>query len=95
LYDSLPFFSPFSVLYKKKVVTLRIESKKKRNNHGTCINNALEGQILVNIYDMSMIKDIKKAISYSSYELSMRDLEEGNVFVAEDADDLMRQCLKE
>lgn len=69
-----------------------------------------EGQILVNIDDMSMIKDIKKAISmlkgvgkitmprakrYSSYELSMRDLEEGNVFVAEDADDLMRQCLEE
>ena len=54
-----------------------------------------EGQILVNIDDMSMIKDIKKAISYSSYELSMRDLKEGNVFVAEDADDLMRQCLEE
>ena len=69
-----------------------------------------EGQILVNLEDMSMIKDIKKAISmlkgvgkitiprakrYSSYELAMRDIEEGNVFVAEDADDLMRQCLEE
>ena len=36
-----------------------------------------------------------RAKRYSSYELSMRDLEEGNVFVAEDADDLMRQCLEE
>ena len=51
-----------------------------------------EGQILVNIEDMSMLKDIKKAISmvkgvgkitiprrkcYSAYELSLRDLDEG------------------
>ena len=53
-----------------------------------------EGQILVNIEDMSMLKDIKRAISmlkgvgkitvprrkrYSSYELSLRDLDEGRV----------------
>ena len=70
-----------------------------------------EGQILVDIDDMSMLKDIKKAISlikgvgrvtvprrsrrYSSYELSLRDLDEGRVYEAKDVDDLFRQCLEE
>ena len=55
----------------------------------------VQGQILVNIEDMSMLKDIKKAISMvkgvgkitlpnrkrlSSYERSLRDLDEGRVF---------------
>lgn len=67
-----------------------------------------EGQILVNIEDMSMLKDIKRAISmlkgvgkitvprrkrYSSYELSLRDLDEGRVYDAKDVDDLFKQCL--
>lgn len=67
-----------------------------------------EGQILVDIEDMSMLKDIKKAISmvkgvgkitllrrrrYSSYELSLRDLDEGRVYEAKDVDDLFNQCL--
>jgi ribosome recycling factor len=50
-----------------------------------------EGQILVNIDDMSMIKDIKKAISYSSYELSMRDLKEGRVYDYESLNDLIKE----
>ena len=70
-----------------------------------------EGQILVNIEDMSMLKDIKKAISmvkgvgkitlprrrklYSAYELSLRDLDEGRGSEAKDVDDLFRQCLEE
>ena len=56
----------------------------------------------------TMHKDIKKAISmvkgvgkitlprrkrYSSYERSLRDLEEGRVYEAKDVDDLFRQCL--
>ena len=68
-----------------------------------------QGQILVTIEDMSMLKDIKKAISmvkgvgkitvprkkklYSAYELSLRDLDEGRVREAKDVDDLFRQCL--
>lgn len=68
-----------------------------------------EGQLLVYIDDLSMLKDIKKAISmvkgvvkitmprrrklYSSYELSLRDLEEGRVYEAKDVDDLFKQCL--
>ncbi len=62
-----------------------------------------QGQIIVNIEDLSLLKDIKKAISmlkgvgritvprrkrYSSYELSMLDLKEGRVYEAKDVDDL-------
>ena len=67
-----------------------------------------EGQILVNIEDMSKLKDIKRAISmlkgvgkitaprrkrYSSYERSLRDLDEGRVYEAKDVDDLFKQYL--
>ena len=67
-----------------------------------------QGQILVDIEDMSMLKDIKKAISMvkgvgkitiprrkrmSSYERSLRDLDEGRVYEAKDVDDLFKQCL--
>ena len=67
-----------------------------------------EGMLLVKISDMSMLKDIRKAISMvkgvenvtlprrkrvSAYERSMRDLEEGRVYEAKDVDDLFKQCL--
>ena len=66
----------------------------------------MEGQLLVNIEDMSMLKDIKKAISmvkgvgkitlprrrrYSSYERSLRDLEEGRVYEYESLDELIKE----
>ena len=65
-----------------------------------------EGQILVNIEDMSLLKDIKKAISmlkgvgkitiprrkrYSSYELSLRDLDEGRVYEYDSLDDFIKE----
>lgn len=65
-----------------------------------------EGQILVNIDDMSMLKDIKKAISmvkgvgkitlprrrhYSSYERSLRDLDEGRVYEYDSLEDLIKE----
>ena len=65
-----------------------------------------EGQILVNIDDMSMLKDIKKAISMvkgvgkitlprrqrlSSYERSLRDLDEGRVYEYDSLDDLIKE----
>lgn len=66
-----------------------------------------EGQILVNIENMSMLKDIKKAISllkwvgkitvprrrklYSAYELSLRDLDEGRVYKYDSLDDLIKE----
>ena len=64
------------------------------------------GQILVNIEDMSMLKDIKKAISLlkgvgeivvphtkrlSSYERSLRDLDEGRVYDYDSLDDLIKE----
>lgn len=67
-----------------------------------------DGTLLVSIEDMSMLKDIKKAISLlkgvgkitvprtkrlSSYERSLRDLDEGRVYEAKDVDDLFKQCL--
>lgn len=72
------------------------------------VNVPTRGQILVDIEDMSMLKDIRKAISMvkgvgkitiprrkriSSYERSLRDLDEGRVFEAKDVDDLFKQCL--
>lgn len=64
-----------------------------------------EGQILVDIEDMSMLKDIKKAISMvkgvgkitiprrkrmSAYERSLRDLDEGRVYEYDSLDDLIK-----
>ena len=64
-----------------------------------------EGQILVNIEDMSKLKDIKRAISMlkgvgkiitprrrlSSYERSLRDLDEGRVFKYDSLDGLIKE----
>ena len=65
-----------------------------------------EGQLLVSISDMSMLKDIKKAISMvkgvgkitlprrqrlSSYERSLRDLDEGRVYEYDSLDDLIKE----
>lgn len=65
-----------------------------------------EGQILVDIEDMSMLKDIKKAISMvkgvgkitiprrkrmSAYERSLRDLDEGRVTTHASVDDYFKQ----
>lgn len=66
------------------------------------------GRLTVDVEDISMLRDIKKAISMvrgvtkvtvprrkrlSSYERSLRDLEEGRVYEAKDVDDLFKQCL--
>ena len=65
-----------------------------------------EGQLLVSISDMSMLKDIKKAMSMlrgvgkitvprakrlSSYERSLRDLDEGRVYDYDSLDDLIKE----
>ena len=67
-----------------------------------------EGQLIVSVEDVSMLKDLKKAIGMmrgvtkitiprrkrlSSYERSLRDLDEGRVYEAKDVDDLFKQCL--
>ena len=65
-----------------------------------------QGQIMVNIEDMSMLRDIRKAISLlkgvgkitvprtkrlSSYERSLRDLDEGRVYNYDSLDDLIKE----
>ena len=65
-----------------------------------------QGQILVNIDDMSMFRDIRKAISLlkgvgkitvphkmrlSSYERSLRDLDEGRIYDYDSLDDLIKE----
>lgn len=65
-----------------------------------------EGQILVHVEDVSMLKDIKKAISMlkgvgkitiprrkrlSSYDRSLRDLDEGRVYDYDSLDDLIKE----
>ena len=65
-----------------------------------------EGQILVHVEDISMLKDIKKVISMlkgvgkitiprrkrlSSYERSLRDLDEGRVYDYDSLDDLVKE----
>ena len=65
-----------------------------------------EGQILVEIEDMSLLKDIKKAISMlkgvgritiprrkreTAYERSLRDLDEGRVYKYESLGDLVKE----
>ena len=67
-----------------------------------------EGQLIVSVEDPSLLKDLKKAIGMmrgvtkitiprrkrlSSYERSLRDLDEGRVYEAKDVDDLFKQCL--
>ena len=68
--------------------------------------NPAQGQLIVNIEDMSMLKDIKKAISMvkgvgkitlprakrlSAYELSLRDLDEGRVTTHASVDDYFKK----
>ena len=65
-----------------------------------------QGQLLVDIEDMSMLKDIKRAIGLmrgvgkitvprrkrmSSYERSLRDLDEGRVYEYDSLDDLIKE----
>lgn len=68
------------------------------------------GQLIVDIDDISLLKNIKKAISMlkgvtkvtaprrpklSSYELALKDLDEGRVYEAKDVDDLFNQIFSE
>ncbi len=65
-----------------------------------------EGQLIVSVENVSMLKDLKKAISMlrgvtkitvprskrmSSYERSLRDLDEGRVYEYDSLDDLIKE----
>ena len=94
------FFSFFSE--KLSIFVNGIENMKIMANTSTI---PTQGQIIVNIEDMSMIKDIKKAISMvkgvgkitvprpkklTSYERSLRDIEEGHVNEYASVDDFFK-----
>jgi hypothetical protein len=64
------------------------------------------GQLIVNVEDVSMLKDLKKAISMmrgvtkivipkyrklSSYERSLNDLDKGRIYKYESLDDLIKE----
>ena len=86
-----------------------MHSENKKEDNTIMANVATiptQGQILVNIDDMSMLRDIKKAISLlkgvgkitvphkkrlSSYERSLRDLDEGRVYDYDSLDDLVKE----
>jgi len=93
---------------REKVVTLHRRNEKITIMQARTMTYPQEGMLLVKISDMSMMKDIRKAISMvkgvenvtlprrkriSAYERSLRDLEEGRVYEAKDVDDLFKQCL--
>ena len=65
-----------------------------------------EGQLIVNVEDISMLKSLKKAISmmrgvtkitiprsrqHSSYERSVRDHDKGRVYKYDSLDDLIKE----
>ncbi len=65
-----------------------------------------EAQLIVSVEDVSLLKDLKKAISMmrgvtkitvpsrrrmSSYERSLRDLDEGRVYKYDSLDDLIKE----
>ena len=65
-----------------------------------------EGQLIVNVENTSMLRDLKKAIGMmrgvtritiprtrrlSSYERSLRDLDNGNVYKYDSLDELIRE----
>ena len=94
-------------IFADEIICIVLADGKKKGqkmDHVTTIPT--QGQILVNIEDMSMLKDIKKAISMvkgvgkitiprskrlSSYERSLRDLDEGRVFEYDSLDDLIKE----
>lgn len=102
------FFGHNCALFLEKVVSLHRQFKIMKKMEARTTTYPQDGTLLVSISDMSMLKDIKKAISMvkgvesvmlprrkriSAYERSLRDLEEGRVYEAKDVDDLFKQCL--
>ena len=68
------------------------------------------GQLIVDIEDISLLQNIKKAIAMlkgvtkvtisrrkklSSYELALKDIDEGRVYEAKDVDDLFNQIFSD
>lgn len=85
---------------------MQAENYKTTNIMANTTSFPVERQLIVDIEDMSLFNDIKKAISMlrgvgkvsrprrkrmTAYERSLRDLDEGRVYEAKDVDDMFKQ----
>ena len=92
-------------MYEKDVFgRLRLSIIKKKNM-ANIATVPTEGQLIVSVENVSMLKDLKKAIGMmrgvtkitiprrrlTSYERSLRDLDEGRVFKYDSLEDLIKE----
>jgi len=89
-----------------EIVRIFAENCKTKKKMANVMTMPTEGQLIVNVEDVSMLKDLKKAIGMmrgvtkitiprrkrlSSYERSLRDLDEGRVYKYDSLDDLIKE----
>jgi hypothetical protein len=92
-------------MYEKDVFgRLRLSIIKKKNM-ANIATVPTEGQLIVSVENVSMLKDLKKAIGMmrgvtkitiprrrvTSYERSLRDLDEGRVYKYDSLEDLIKE----
>ena len=93
------------LMYEKDVFgRLRLSIIKKKNM-ANIATVPTEGQLIVSVENVSMLKDLKKAIGMmrgvtkitiprrrvTSYERSLRDLDEGRVYKYDSLEDLIKE----
>ena len=106
-----PFFREELLIFRRKCslfaeFSLSLLPKKILKNMITTAIPTQPGRLTVDVEDISMLRDIKKAISMvrgvtkvtvprrkrlSSYERSLRDLDEGRVYEYDSLDDLIKE----
>lgn len=102
-------FHKYWLLCSKLCVFLQAEIIKKTGIMANTPTMPVDRQLIVDVEDMSLFNDIKKAISMlrgvgkvsrprrkrlTAYERSLRDLDEGRVYEAKDVDDLFKQIFE-
>lgn len=90
---------------ERRFRTYVVEHYLKKKNMANVATVPTEGQLIVSVENVSMLKDLKKAISMmrgvtkitiprrrlTSYERSLRDLDEGRVFKYDSLEDLIKE----
>ena len=89
-----------------EIVCIFAVELQKTKNMANVMTMPTEGQLIVSVDDPSLLKDLKKAIGMmrgvtkitiprrkrlSSYERSLRDLDEGRVYKYDSLDDLIKE----
>ena len=89
-----------------EIVCIFAGELQKTKNMANVMTMPTEGQLIVSVDDPSLLKDLKKAIGMmrgvtkitiprrkrlSSYERSLRDLDEGRVYKYDSLDDLIKE----